>query len=409
MKKFLKFIKEYYILGISGLFDTEFYLEKYPDVKKAKTNPLLHFIKNGWKEGRNPSCYFETKYYLGQNRDVLSGNINPLLHFIITGFHEGRSPSLYDTIANYMKSEKTEEIPKRSCLKSALLTNKTNAEIKQKIVKSANIERTNFSLADRKVFNQYQPELRNWDGNEMKIVQIDGKHWVIKTQIHVSNLQRELLVFSLAKGIVNAAEVRTLNDQDIHDLQVLGLLNHLASPFNTLLVRLAQEYRKEELPLREFDTAMAGEFVFSLWVRRRDSGKWNRAFSIDGLPVFYDYHASLNFEPWLYDVDSFFSKTQPGHAGTWRILEAKEHQLTTDFSRKQNQGINFIKNKKDFNKALDFMTSKIMLENFDFIRLIKQAGFMGNAIDEIQNHLITAQINLPGDVKKLKNVIFPST
>lgn len=37
---------------IPGFFDTEFYLDSYPDIKKSGVNPLMHFIKNGRSEGR---------------------------------------------------------------------------------------------------------------------------------------------------------------------------------------------------------------------------------------------------------------------------------------------------------------------------------------------------------------------
>jgi len=42
----------------SGLFDPEYYLRTYADVRKADVDPLRHFCKRGWKEGRNPSAAF---------------------------------------------------------------------------------------------------------------------------------------------------------------------------------------------------------------------------------------------------------------------------------------------------------------------------------------------------------------
>ncbi|APW66494.1 hypothetical protein LPB137_11875 [Poseidonibacter parvus] len=39
-------------LSINDIFDTFYYLEKYPDIKKAKVNPLLHFYRHGIKENR---------------------------------------------------------------------------------------------------------------------------------------------------------------------------------------------------------------------------------------------------------------------------------------------------------------------------------------------------------------------
>lgn len=39
-------------LVIKGVFDTKFYLTKYPDIKKSMMNPLLHYFMHGISEGR---------------------------------------------------------------------------------------------------------------------------------------------------------------------------------------------------------------------------------------------------------------------------------------------------------------------------------------------------------------------
>ena len=74
-------------------FDTQFYLDSYQDVKKSNMNPLYHYIKYGFKEGRNPSPYFNTQFYLDSNADIDSSNMNPLYHYINYGAKEGRNPS----------------------------------------------------------------------------------------------------------------------------------------------------------------------------------------------------------------------------------------------------------------------------------------------------------------------------
>ncbi|HOS44866.1 MAG TPA: hypothetical protein PLQ69_00110 [Paludibacter sp.] len=86
-------LKEYFIIWFSGLFDKKYYLQKNPDVKNAGLNPLLHFVKNGWREGRSPSKYFDLPFYQKNNVDVKKANINPLVHYIISGKKEGRHPT----------------------------------------------------------------------------------------------------------------------------------------------------------------------------------------------------------------------------------------------------------------------------------------------------------------------------
>ena len=75
----------------SGLFDAHYYLRQYPDVRRADIDPLMHYIKFGWKEGRNPGPSFDTNFYLESNPDVRQKNINPLFHYIRYGIEEGRS------------------------------------------------------------------------------------------------------------------------------------------------------------------------------------------------------------------------------------------------------------------------------------------------------------------------------
>lgn len=87
----------------SGLFDKAYYLRRYPDVCESGADPLLHFVRHGWKEGRDPSPYFDTAYYLEKNPDVKEAGVNPLLHFIEHGRKEGRgifcrSNNFFDTL-----------------------------------------------------------------------------------------------------------------------------------------------------------------------------------------------------------------------------------------------------------------------------------------------------------------------
>jgi hypothetical protein len=74
----------------SKLFDPVYYLFTYPDVRIADVDPLKHFMKIGWKEGRNPSEKFNTQFYLNTYPDVREEGINPLIHYICNGRREGR-------------------------------------------------------------------------------------------------------------------------------------------------------------------------------------------------------------------------------------------------------------------------------------------------------------------------------
>ena len=86
----------------SALFSSSFYLATNPDVKAAGINPLTHYEQNGAAEGRNPDAWFDDRYYLTQNPDVKAAGANPLLHFINNGWSEGREPSLVFSDAKYL-------------------------------------------------------------------------------------------------------------------------------------------------------------------------------------------------------------------------------------------------------------------------------------------------------------------
>jgi len=88
IKKYLKAIYHYYLISKSGLFDKKYYLENYPDVRKADIDPIWHFIRWGWRERRNPSSAFNTEHYFLLNPDV--NDFNPLIHYILYGKDEKR-------------------------------------------------------------------------------------------------------------------------------------------------------------------------------------------------------------------------------------------------------------------------------------------------------------------------------
>jgi glycosyltransferase involved in cell wall biosynthesis len=89
MIKRLRYRKWKKIIEKSGLFDVKYYLFTYPDVRLQDINPIMHYIKYGTYEGRNPSAEFDTNYYLETYEDVI--NINPLVHYVLHGKLEKRA------------------------------------------------------------------------------------------------------------------------------------------------------------------------------------------------------------------------------------------------------------------------------------------------------------------------------
>ncbi len=90
-RKCLKNIKSFIVISFGGLFDARYYLKIYSDVRQADINPLIHYIRYGWQESRNPTEFFDGQYYYSLYPDVKNAKLNPLEHYISYGYYEGRT------------------------------------------------------------------------------------------------------------------------------------------------------------------------------------------------------------------------------------------------------------------------------------------------------------------------------
>ncbi len=86
--EFYHFITDYNLIKKSDLFDSEYYLAENEDVKKSKIDPIKHYLKFGWKEGRNPSSEFNGNEYLNKRPDVRVAGLCPLVHYLKFGKNE---------------------------------------------------------------------------------------------------------------------------------------------------------------------------------------------------------------------------------------------------------------------------------------------------------------------------------
>lgn len=82
---------------VRALFDLDFYLEQNADIAGAVlADPTFdafhHYLRDGWREGRDPHPLFSTAYYTARRPDVVASGYCPLLHFVMHGCAEGVSP-----------------------------------------------------------------------------------------------------------------------------------------------------------------------------------------------------------------------------------------------------------------------------------------------------------------------------
>jgi GT2 family glycosyltransferase/glycosyltransferase involved in cell wall biosynthesis len=74
------------------LFDQDWYLERYPDVRASGMDPLEHYIRFGVNEGRDPNRFFDRAWHLEHYPEVAASQLDPLVHYLRIGARELRNP-----------------------------------------------------------------------------------------------------------------------------------------------------------------------------------------------------------------------------------------------------------------------------------------------------------------------------
>jgi hypothetical protein len=75
-------------ISASGLFDSEWYYATHTDVATADIDAVVHYVKYGSHEGRNPSVFFNTSRYRAAAGSRIPPARNPFAHFILHGAPE---------------------------------------------------------------------------------------------------------------------------------------------------------------------------------------------------------------------------------------------------------------------------------------------------------------------------------
>jgi hypothetical protein len=100
--KFFKYWKMYHVIAKSGLFDHEYYLRNNLEVARSSINPLRHYLKWGWQQGKNPNPYFDTEWYRQRYSLAAESEYNPLYHYICYGWKFGFDPSPRFSVLEYL-------------------------------------------------------------------------------------------------------------------------------------------------------------------------------------------------------------------------------------------------------------------------------------------------------------------
>lgn len=87
--------REARLIHRSGLFAKQWYVESNPDVAAEGWDPIVHYLRYGASEGRDPHPLFDSDWYAAQHPELTEAKVNPLLHYILEGRELNPNP-LFD-------------------------------------------------------------------------------------------------------------------------------------------------------------------------------------------------------------------------------------------------------------------------------------------------------------------------
>ncbi|MEM1299319.1 MAG: glycosyltransferase [Pseudomonadota bacterium] len=82
------------LIGIRGadLFDREFYRAHHDDIRDADADPLGHYLRYGWREGRAVNPRFDDGHYRVESGLVRGAPVSALAHYLAFGRRQGLCP-----------------------------------------------------------------------------------------------------------------------------------------------------------------------------------------------------------------------------------------------------------------------------------------------------------------------------
>jgi hypothetical protein len=160
--------------------------------------------------------------------------------------------------------------------------------------------------------------------NSNSIFLYQGKHWFLKNRPENSQEKNlNYLTYLIAKEWLNIPEVIIPSAKELETLEkdVSQRIGKKINP-DAFLVRLVQDYKETEIPIKELDRAIATEIAFSAWIGRRDAHACNRAFK-NGIPMFFDFGIAFGVE----HQDFLRSGPDAGYAGNWRFSKIEAETI----------------------------------------------------------------------------------
>ena len=86
------------------LFDTLYYGAQLPSLLEQEGEPVTHFCRKGARQGLNPNRLFDVSWYIDYNRPQLQMGENALEHYIRCGWREGFDPHPSFNVSLYLEA-----------------------------------------------------------------------------------------------------------------------------------------------------------------------------------------------------------------------------------------------------------------------------------------------------------------
>jgi glycosyltransferase involved in cell wall biosynthesis len=96
---------------VRTFFDEAYYLKQSPEIQASDVDPFEHYMRVGWREGRDPSAEFSTSFYLRCEQDIVDAGINPFVHWVMYGIGEKRQ-----ALSFHRRLEREEYAPQVSAI-----------------------------------------------------------------------------------------------------------------------------------------------------------------------------------------------------------------------------------------------------------------------------------------------------
>ncbi|PUA80910.1 rhamnan synthesis F family protein [Nocardioides currus] len=78
------------VVAASGFMDADDYAVQHR--LRRGTDPVRHFVSEGWRSLRTPSLRFDLWHYWAEHLDPTDDTVNPLVHYLLRGRHDGLAP-----------------------------------------------------------------------------------------------------------------------------------------------------------------------------------------------------------------------------------------------------------------------------------------------------------------------------